>query len=172
MILVFASLLSERKILVTSRKLSRLSSVALALNLILYPLCWQHLFIPILPDSFGDYLEAPVPFIIGVPHSNLKKLRTNHLLSDTVFVDADTDCVLSPFPQDLSSLPPGIRTFLKKHLTKDRLLQGNGLARTFLRVFVKLMGNFEMALSQVPPIVQGGFDPERYSASCVTAAST
>ena len=159
MILIFASLLSERKIIITSRKLSRLSSIGLAFNLILYPFCWQHLFIPILPQSFVDYLEAPIPFIIGLPHSVFDRLCP--CLADTVHVDADTDSVLSPFPQDLSNFPQGITHFLKKHLTKDRLL-GNGLARTFLRVFVKLMGNYEMAIStNTSNTNSNGFDTER-----------
>ena len=67
MITLYAALLSERRIVVTSRKLSRLSSVVIACNLFLFPMYWQHIYIPVLPTQLQDYLSAPMPFLIGVP---------------------------------------------------------------------------------------------------------
>lgn len=37
---------------------------------LIHPLKWQGLFVPILPQNLLDYLEAPVPFIVGVSHIN------------------------------------------------------------------------------------------------------
>ncbi len=37
---------------------------------LMFPLLWQHVYVPILPASLEHFLEAPVPFIMGVlkPH--------------------------------------------------------------------------------------------------------
>jgi len=67
MLVVFASMLYERRIVVTSRRLSRMSACVQAANAIIYPMRWQHIFIPVLPKHLVDYLSAPMPFLIGVP---------------------------------------------------------------------------------------------------------
>ena len=38
----------------------------------MYPMTWQHIFIPILPMPLIDYLLAPMPFLIGVPEQVLQ----------------------------------------------------------------------------------------------------
>lgn len=67
MMIVFASMLYERRIVFTSKRLSRLSACVQACNALIYPMIWQHIFIPVLPVSLMDYLLAPMPFLIGVP---------------------------------------------------------------------------------------------------------
>ncbi len=41
----------------------------------LYPFKWEHIIIPIVPDMCLEVLEAPVPFIVGVPKA-LEEGRT------------------------------------------------------------------------------------------------
>ncbi|CAM9667873.1 unnamed protein product, partial [Choristocarpus tenellus] len=36
------------------------------LALLLYPLSWAHVYIPILPESLMGVLGAPLPFLVGV----------------------------------------------------------------------------------------------------------
>ena len=67
MIVIFANMLNERRIIMTSKKLSRLSACVQAANALIYPMHWQHIFIPVLPNHLLDYLSAPMPFLIGVP---------------------------------------------------------------------------------------------------------
>ena len=67
MLVIFASMLYERRIIITSKRLSRLSACVQAANSIIYPMHWQHIFIPVLPMQLIDYLSAPMPFLIGVP---------------------------------------------------------------------------------------------------------
>jgi len=69
MIIIFASMLFERRIIFTSKKLYRLSACVQSANAILYPMNWQHIFIPVMPQSLIDYLLAPMPYLIGLPHS-------------------------------------------------------------------------------------------------------
>jgi hypothetical protein len=64
---IFAALLNERRILITSSRISRLTGCVQAANSLIYPMQWQHIFIPILPKNLIDYLNAPMPYLIGVP---------------------------------------------------------------------------------------------------------
>ena len=52
-----------------------LSSCINALNALLYPFSWQHVFIPVLPLSLIDYCSAPMPFLLGILSSSLPNLK-------------------------------------------------------------------------------------------------
>ena len=60
MIAVFASMLHERRIVVTASRLGALSACVQAANTLIYPMFWQHIFIPVLPAHLMDYLSAPM----------------------------------------------------------------------------------------------------------------
>ena len=66
---LWAALLHERRVAIVATKPSRLSACVQAANATLFPMSWQHIFIPILPKHLVDYLLAPMPFLIGVPRS-------------------------------------------------------------------------------------------------------
>uniref|UniRef100_A0A670YLW0 UDENN domain-containing protein n=1 Tax=Pseudonaja textilis TaxID=8673 RepID=A0A670YLW0_PSETE len=55
MLHLYASLLHERRILLTSSKLSTLTACVQASSSLLYPMYWQHIFIPALPPHLLDY---------------------------------------------------------------------------------------------------------------------
>lgn len=71
MMIIFASMLYERRIIFVSKKLYRLSACVQSANGIIYPMNWQHIFIPVLPKHLIDYLLAPMPYLIGLPESLL-----------------------------------------------------------------------------------------------------
>lgn len=75
MMIIFASMLYERRIIFTSKKLTRLSACVQSANDVIYPMIWQHIFIPVLPMALIDYLLAPMPFLIGVPDEVMKVSR-------------------------------------------------------------------------------------------------
>ena len=52
--------------LFVSDKLERLSNCVHGLTTLLFPLSWQHIFVPVLPPHLLDYLGSPVPFVVGV----------------------------------------------------------------------------------------------------------
>ena len=72
-----ASLLHERRLVFVGSQLELLSSAVYAAATMLYPLCWQHIFLPLLPAGMMDYLTAPMPFIIGVPAAMSSLLQVN-----------------------------------------------------------------------------------------------
>ncbi|CAG7816562.1 unnamed protein product [Allacma fusca] len=143
MLTLFAAILSERRIVVTSKKLSRLSSVVIACNLFLFPMYWQHIYIPVLPTQLQDYLSAPMPFLIGVPLLVWDRIPSE-TLGQVVRVDSDSNTVTTPFPEDLSSVPEDVLYHLRKNLAADKV-QGDGLARAFLRALAQLMGHYRDA---------------------------
>lgn len=100
MIAVFAAMLAERRMIFTSQRLDRLSSCVQAANAFLYPMVWQHIFIPILPLKMKDILCAPMPYLIGVPEAVLETVsfcvsKSNRfdfvLMFDFVFITTEDD---------------------------------------------------------------------------------
>ncbi|XP_046401204.1 DENN domain-containing protein 1A-like isoform X5 [Ischnura elegans] len=144
MMIVFASMLYERRIIFTSSKLYRLSACVQAANAIIYPMNWQHIFIPVLPLALMDYLLAPMPYLIGVPEPILKRARMSDL-GDVVILDADNNKVTTPF-QDLESFPPDVVSSLRRQLRNRAALIGDGISRAFLRTLVQLIGGYRDAL--------------------------
>lgn len=69
-ILLFECVLLERKILLISKYKSLLTQVAECLTGLIYPFVWSHVLIPILPENLKSYIDAPVPFIIGISAEN------------------------------------------------------------------------------------------------------
>ncbi|XP_063235746.1 DENN domain-containing protein 1A isoform X2 [Bacillus rossius redtenbacheri] len=144
MMVIFASMLYERRIIFTSKKLYRLSACVQSANAVIYPMNWQHIFIPVLPMALIDYLLAPMPYLIGVPEPVLKRARTSEL-GDVVVLDADTNVVETPF-MDLESLPQDVVTSLRRQLRNRASLLGDGVSRAFLRALVQLIGGYRDAL--------------------------
>ncbi|CAL7941721.1 unnamed protein product [Xylocopa violacea] len=145
MMIIFASMLYERRIIFTSKRLSRLSACVQACNALIYPMIWQHIYIPVLPLSLIDYLLAPMPFLIGVPTPTLQRVRKSDL-GEVVILDADINSIETPF-QDLESLPQDVVTNLKKALRNRSALLGDGVSRAFLRALVQLTAGYRDALT-------------------------
>ena len=40
--------------------------VAESMNILIFPFSWQHVYVPILPASMQHFLDAPVPYIMGL----------------------------------------------------------------------------------------------------------
>nr|CAD7196758.1 unnamed protein product [Timema douglasi] len=144
MMVIFASMLYERRIIFTSKKLYRLSACVQSANAIIYPMNWQHIFIPVLPMALMDYLLAPMPYLIGVPEPILKRVRKSDL-GEVVVLDADNNTVETPF-LDLESLPQDVVNSLRRQLRNRAALLGDGVSRAFLRALVQLIGGYRDAL--------------------------
>uniref|UniRef100_A0A3Q2HZ87 DENN domain containing 1B n=1 Tax=Equus caballus TaxID=9796 RepID=A0A3Q2HZ87_HORSE len=70
MLQLYASMLHERRVIITSSKLSTLTACLHGSVALLYPMYWQHIYIPVLPPHLLDYCCAPMPYLIGI-HSSL-----------------------------------------------------------------------------------------------------
>ncbi|EFO89955.1 CRE-RME-4 protein [Caenorhabditis remanei] len=141
MLAIFASLLKERRILFTGRKVGTLSSCLHAVSMLLYPMCWQSVFITILPESLVDMVMAPMPYLIGVPKTVLDTANLNlRDIGEVVIVDIDEKTLTSPF-DDVAAMPSEVVTFLKTQLRSQSAMDDT-FAKHFLRAMVLLFGDY------------------------------
>ena len=53
----------------------RLMLVAESVTALLFPFSWQHVYVPILPASLQHFLDAPVPFVMGLHSCSESQLK-------------------------------------------------------------------------------------------------
>ncbi|XP_028257460.1 DENN domain-containing protein 1B isoform X2 [Parambassis ranga] len=140
---LYASMLFERRILIFASKLSTLTSCVHALSAVLYPMYWQHIFIPVLPPHLLDYCCAPMPYLIGV-HTSLSEVRSRGL-EEVVILNVDTNTLETPF-DDLKRIPSDVVSELKVCLKRQAVSPGCGVSRAFLRAQALLFGGYRDAL--------------------------
>uniref|UniRef100_A0A2R9A9X1 DENN domain containing 1B n=1 Tax=Pan paniscus TaxID=9597 RepID=A0A2R9A9X1_PANPA len=148
MLQLYASMLHERRIMIISSKLSTLTACIHGSAALLYPMYWQHIYIPVLPPHLLDYCCAPMPYLIGI-HSSLIERVKNKSLEDVVMLNVDTNTLESPF-SDLNNLPSDVVSALKNKLKKQSTATGDGVARAFLRAQAALFGSYRDALRYKP----------------------
>lgn len=83
---VFEFVANEGKVLFISKNLSLLGLAADAVTSFLYPMYWQHIFIPVLPAKLIGYIQSPVPYIMGI-HSSYTYIE--QVPDDVLQVDLD-----------------------------------------------------------------------------------
>ncbi|XP_076424575.1 DENN domain-containing protein 1A isoform X20 [Peromyscus maniculatus bairdii] len=148
MLHLYASMLYERRILLICSKLSTLTACIHGSAAMLYPMYWQHVYIPVLPPHLLDYCCAPMPYLIGVHFSLMEKVR-NMALDDVVILNVDTNTLETPF-DDLQSLPNDVISSLKNRLKKVSTTTGDGVARAFLKAQAAFFGSYRNALKIEP----------------------
>ncbi|XP_072014582.1 DENN domain-containing protein 1A-like isoform X2 [Amphiura filiformis] len=163
MMILFVSLLYERRVLITSEKLSRLTACVHGAASLLYPLFWQHIYTPVLPAHLIDYCCAPMPFLVGVHSSFMKKVRSMPL-DEVIILNVDTNAIEAPF-DDFEELPTEAIRELKKNLKNSSACVGDGVARSFLKTLVYLFGSYKEGMT-VTKMDKGEnqieFDRERF----------
>ncbi|KAJ6825355.1 uncharacterized protein M6B38_375730 [Iris pallida] len=109
-LLMFAAALLEKQIVVVCSNLGVLSASVLSIIPLIRPYRWQSLLMPVLPNDILDFLDAPVPYVIGIKN---KTAELQSKLANVVLIDANKNQVKSPsvpqLPQHkelLSSLSP------------------------------------------------------------------
>ncbi|XP_058393921.1 DENN domain-containing protein 1C [Diceros bicornis minor] len=145
---LFAALLAERRVLLTSSKLSTLTSCVHASCALLYPMHWEHVLIPTLPPHLLDYCCAPMPYLIGV-HASLAERVREKALEDVVMMNVDSNTLETPF-DDVQALPPDVVSLLRLRLRKVALAPGEGVSRLFLKAQALLFGGYRDALVYSP----------------------
>uniref|UniRef100_UPI00398E9F2A DENN domain-containing protein 1A isoform X3 n=1 Tax=Pristiophorus japonicus TaxID=55135 RepID=UPI00398E9F2A len=148
MLHLYASMLYERRVLISCSKLSTLTACIHGSSAMLYPMYWQHVYIPVLPPHLLDYCCAPMPYLIGVHSSLMEKVR-NMALEDVVILNVDNNTLETPF-DDLQSLPNDVLSTLKNRLKKVSTTTGDGVARAFLKTQAALFGSYRNALKIEP----------------------
>ncbi|KAH9616694.1 hypothetical protein KSS87_001428 [Heliosperma pusillum] len=114
---LFAGALLEKQIVFVSSNLGILSASVLSILPLIRPYQWQSLLMPVLPNDMLDFLDAPVPYIVGVQS---RALEVQSKLSSAILVDVSRNQVKS------SSMPQ-----LPKH---------NDLVQSLIPYHSKLVG--------------------------------
>uniref|UniRef100_A0A7S4R4H9 UDENN domain-containing protein n=2 Tax=Ditylum brightwellii TaxID=49249 RepID=A0A7S4R4H9_9STRA len=103
-LVVLGCLLKETRVAICSQHYALLGPVCEALTSLLFPFVWQGMYIPIMPYSMLDVLDAPVPFLVGLHSRYLKDVQAPARPIGVVFVDLDYDIVHLGFEdEDLGS---------------------------------------------------------------------
>ncbi|KAI9022113.1 AEX-3 domain-containing protein [Hyaloraphidium curvatum] len=133
------SLLLSRTLLLLSSHAAALAPSIAALRALMFPFEWPWPCVPVLPRRMWDYLEAPVPWIVGAVRegagsglfAGLEGIE-GHVPADAVVVDLDSGAVRFPRDGAHVELPPHERDKLMARLDELVKLDGLGLPPTSL----------------------------------------
>ncbi|KAL6912021.1 hypothetical protein ACP4OV_000826 [Aristida adscensionis] len=89
---LFAAALLEKQIVIVCSNLGMLSASVLSIIPLIRPYQWQSLLIPVLPIDMLDFLDAPVPYIVGVQNKTSDVLNR---LTNAVVIDANRNQIKS-----------------------------------------------------------------------------
>ncbi|XP_039279311.1 DENN domain-containing protein 5B isoform X2 [Nilaparvata lugens] len=98
---LFTCLQLENQILLCSSEYQKLMLVAESMLCLLFPFTWPHVYVPILPASLQHFLDAPVPFIMGL-HSRENRIN---IPSEANLCYVDLDTKVMQLPEELPSFP-------------------------------------------------------------------
>ncbi|XP_076862926.1 DENN domain-containing protein 5B isoform X1 [Brachyhypopomus gauderio] len=124
---LFTCVLLEMQVLLYSQDYQRLMVVAEGITALLFPFQWQHVYVPILPASLLHFLDAPVPYLMGLQSkegTDRSKLELPQE-ANLCFVDIDNHCIELPedfpqFPNRAEFVQELSEVLLQHGLTADR----------------------------------------------------
>lgn len=96
---LFAGVLLEKQIVVICPNLGVLSAIVLSIIPMIRPFQWHSLLLPILPKKMLDFLDAPVPYIVGLQHKPTNiKMKTANLIQINVSKEKVKACSMPRLP--------------------------------------------------------------------------
>ncbi|KAK1260691.1 hypothetical protein QJS04_geneDACA002241 [Acorus gramineus] len=96
---LIAGALLEKQLVVICPNLGVLSAIVLSIIPMIRPFEWQSLLLPVLPRKMLDFLDAPVPFIVGLQHKPADmKIKSSNLVRINVDEDQVKTCSLPSLP--------------------------------------------------------------------------
>jgi DENN (AEX-3) domain len=87
-LLFFKRVLLDSNNLMVSTDKKKLIQVGEALKSLAFPFKYEFTYVPYLPPSLIDFLGAPMPFLMGIESSLLKKAE-DHINDGTYIIDLD-----------------------------------------------------------------------------------
>jgi hypothetical protein len=130
---IIEALLSERQVVLIADDVAVLAPIAEALLSFLFPFDWNHVYIPLLPVELLMYLEAPVPFFVGLSSAYLTLdsvaavvYGENEGGAVCVFIDSDTITTRDSAHRDGDALPNAETEAATQipSILRDQLLHG------------------------------------------------
>lgn len=147
-ITLVGAILCEKRILFFSQHISILTPCLEAFCTLIFPFFWQHIYVPVLPAKFTDFVYAPMPFLCGVLPSYMPEIE---LLEGVIFVDLDTDCIkfhtndpIPLFPRSkLDKYAKQMTSNTKKPLPINQSLDSTLVCDGFVRFFAKFLRDYK-----------------------------
>ncbi|XP_032804974.1 DENN domain-containing protein 5B-like isoform X2 [Petromyzon marinus] len=102
---LFTCALLEHQILLLSRDYQRLMVVAEGIMVLLFPFSWQHVYVPILPASLLHFLDAPVPYLMGLQIDGEMGRNGLELPQEASLCLVDVDNRSLELPEELPQFP-------------------------------------------------------------------
>ncbi|XP_043944090.1 DENN domain-containing protein 5B-like isoform X2 [Protopterus annectens] len=102
---LFTCVLLEMQILLYSQDCQRLMTVADCITALLFPFQWQHVYVPILPASLIHFLDAPVPYLMGLQSKEGTDRSKLELPQEANLCFVDIDNHFIELPEDFPQFP-------------------------------------------------------------------
>jgi hypothetical protein len=116
---VFKAILAEGHVILVSSDIELLARCAQAALGLLYPFVWQHIYVPVLPASWLDYVTAPMPFVVGIHSSMLDQVLEMPLEESLLIAKLDSgEVMLCGEAGGHGTLPAASELRLEKSLAK------------------------------------------------------
>ena len=145
---VLGALLTEQRVIFVGARWGHVSGCAHAATVLLYPLQWQHILIPVLPRSKLSYACAPMPFVLGVVSHHLAELQKEPL-EQVLFVDVDGGKLFGDVEAlEAAQFPSPFREHLHLSLAqicrqaKQGRLDNGAVAEAVLQSMVRMLGSY------------------------------
>eukprot|EP01047_Picozoa_sp_COSAG01_P035882 COSAG01_NODE_2775_length_7095_cov_4.918811_6_plen_829_part_00 len=113
-LVLFKTLLLEHKVVMHSKHKSLLLPAAETICAILFPFKFQHVYIPVMPTGLAEYLQAPVPYLIGMPTQEIGQHPVN--TEQVAIVDLDHNRVQVGAAIELPEFPAHEEDVLRREL--------------------------------------------------------
>jgi len=157
---LLGALMLEQRVIFIGSRLGHVSSCAHAALTLLYPLKWQHIFIPILPTSMLSYACAPMPYVLGILARHVPQLEQEPI-EDALYVHLDSGRISGGAEAGdvsaIASLPRPIMQSLERSLSvhvrhaKRSRLDNQAVADAVLNLcMVQLFGHYRRFVREAP----------------------
>ncbi|XP_075163802.1 DENN domain containing pinstripe isoform X2 [Haematobia irritans] len=118
--------LLENQVLLRSNDYQKLMVVGECITSILFPFVWPHVYAPILPAALHHFLDAPVPFVMGL-HAECEAANKIGSEATLCFVDIDKKIIQLPeelpaFPHKMDFMAEIISILDKFEIERDRVM--------------------------------------------------
>lgn len=147
LVMIFGTLLIERKVIMLGNNVSQITSCISALYSLLYPFQWHHIIITIIPDQLTDLLQAPFPFFAGVLKNSIN--IDNLEIEDGIVVDLETKSLIKKCGDEATLIPETLKKSMMLSLKivdaidKGKKLKNVLIAEAFLQYFIKLFAKLD-----------------------------
>ena len=142
------ALLLEKRIIFSSRSLQKLSDCCNAAASLIYPLEWQHVFVPILPKKLLEFVCSPTPYIVGILSGDVQKILSpdSEMTIEHAFIyDLDIGKILrnDVITDDDKIMPPYFLSILKSVLEQFFAdTNKSSISDVFLNLFILMFGHY------------------------------